>query len=225
MAQTLVLSAQKRSDHGTRVARRLRKSGLVPAIVYGHKEATVGITVKSDELTRAIRHGVRLVDLKLDGAGGLEKALIREVQWDYLGHDVLHVDFARVAADEKINIEVRVELRGIAPGVAGGGNLIQPLHSLHVECLVTNIPEMIRVTVNELQLNQAIHVKELKLPEGVVVKNDPDAIVVQVVPQKIEEVAPVAGIPGAAESAEPEVIGRKAAEEGEEGDEKEKEKK
>lgn len=219
MAQTLTLNAQERTGRaGTRVARRLRKAGLVPAIVYGHKEAAIGVTVKADELARAIRQGVRLVDIKVDGKGAMEKALIREVQWDYLGVDVLHVDFARVAADEKINIEVRVEIRGIAPGVAGGGNLIQPLHSLHVECLVTNIPEKIRVAVNELQLNQAIHVKELKLPEGVVVKNDPDAIVVQVVPQKVEEVAVVAPV---AEGSEPEVIGKKAEEEGEE-EEKEK---
>ncbi len=203
MAQTLVLNAQERPDYGTKVARRLRKTGMVPAVIYGHKEATVAVSIKTDELTKAIRTGVRLVDLKL-GANTLEKALIRDVQWDYLGHDVLHVDFARVAADEKILIDVRVELRGTAPGVAHGGNLIQPLHSLHIECLVTNIPESIRVAINDLDLNQAIHVKELKLPEGVTVKNDPDAIVVQVVPQQVEAVVPAAAV----DAAEPEIIGK-----------------
>jgi large subunit ribosomal protein L25 len=215
MAQTLTLNTIDRPSLGSRAARKLRKDGLVPAVLYGHKEATVSVSVKSDEVTKAIRTGVRLVDLKV--GSGTEKALIRDVQWDYLGADVLHVDFARVAADEKILIDVRVDLRGIAPGVAHGGNLIQPLHSLHVECLVTNIPESIRVNIQELDLNQAIHVKELKLPEGVVVKNDPDAIVVQVVPQQVEAAAPIVG----GESAEPEVIGRKVEEEGE-GDEKEK---
>jgi large subunit ribosomal protein L25 len=219
MAQTLVLNAQERPAAGTRVARRLRKSGLVPAVIYGHKEATVSVSIKSDELTKAIRTGVRLVDLKL-GATALEKALIRDVQWDYLGADVLHVDFARVAADEKILIDVRVELRGIAPGIAHGGNLIQPLHNLHVECLVTNIPESIRVAINELELNQAIHVNELKLPPGVTVKNDPDAIVVQVVPQQVEVVAPV--VP--TEGGEPEIIGKVKGEE-EAAEEEKKEKK
>ena len=142
-----------------------------------------------------------------DGAG--EPALIHDVQWDYLGQDVLHVDFARVAADEKIHLEVRVELRGTAPGVAKGGNVVQPLHSLHIECLATNIPESIRVSIAEMQIDDAIHVKELKLPEGVVVENDPDAIVVQCLKAKEE----VAATPPAAESAEPEVIGKVKEEE------------
>jgi large subunit ribosomal protein L25 len=141
------------------------------------------------------------------------------VQWDYLGKDILHVDFARVAADEKIHLEVRVEIRGVAPGIAQGGNLVQPLHSLHVECLVTNIPESIRVSVAELQLNQAIHVNELKLPEGVAVSNDPDAIVVQVSLAKVE--AEEAAVPVAEGSAEPEIIGKKP-EEGEEAAEEKK---
>ncbi|MEI7685740.1 MAG: 50S ribosomal protein L25 [Planctomycetota bacterium] len=213
MAQSLVLNAVERPDYGTRVARKLRKSGLVPAVIYGHKEANVAVSIKSDEVAKAIRTGVRLVDLKL-GEKSLEKALIRDVQWDYLGADILHVDFARVGADERIAIDVRVELRGIAPGVAHGGNLIQPLHSLHVECLVTNIPESIRVSINELDLNQSIHVKELKLPEGVTVMNEADAIVVQVVPQQVEAEAPIV------DTSEPEVIGRTKAEEEAEAEEK-----
>src|SRR5689334_3448441 len=93
MAQTAQLIAEERTGAGTRIARRLRKSGRVPAIVYGHKEATINVTVASDEVTKAVRTGVRLVDLKV-GSKGLEKALIRDVQWDYLGMEVLHVDFA-----------------------------------------------------------------------------------------------------------------------------------
>jgi large subunit ribosomal protein L25 len=219
MAQAVVVKADERADLGTKVARRLRRNGKIPAVVYGHKEATVSLTIDHDEIFKAIRHGARLVDLQV-GSKGAEKALIRDVQWDYLGQDILHIDFARVAADEKIHLEVRVEIRGTAPGIAQGGNLVQPLHGLEVECLVTNIPESIRVNVGELQLNQAIHVKELKLPEGVKVLNDPEAIVVQVSLAKVEAEAPAAGAP--AESAEPELIGRKPAEEGaeEEGEKK-----
>jgi large subunit ribosomal protein L25 len=216
MAEALKLKAQPRTGLGTAVARRLRKAGQIPAVVYGHKEATVSLTINHDEVYKAIRLGTRLVDLELDSKS--EKALIRDVQWDYLGKDILHVDFARVGADEKIHLEVRVEIRGIAPGIAQGGNLVQPLHSLHVECLVTNIPESIRVSVAELQLNQAIHVKELKLPEGVVVSNDPDAIVVQVSLAKVE--AEAAAVPGAEGSAEPEIIGKKPEEGEEEAEEK-----
>jgi large subunit ribosomal protein L25 len=212
MAEAVTLTAQDRSQHGTRHARRLRKNGHIPAVVYGHKEATVPLTLPKDELYKAIRHGVRLVDLKQGDK--VEKALIRDVQWDAIGMDILHVDFARVSVDERIEVEVRIELRGTAPGVTAGGNLDQPLHSLNIECLAIAIPDSIRVNISGLQLDQAIHVKDLTLPEGVKVLNDEDAIVVQCVPKVVEEEA-VAATP-AAEQAEPEVIGRQKAEEGEE---------
>jgi len=215
MAETVVLAVQERTSKGTRKARKLRGQGLVPAVVYGHEEKTQSLTVNGEELTKAVKHGARLVDLKQGES--LQKALIRELQWDPLGHDILHVDFARVAADERVTLDVRIELRGTAPGVTAGGVLDQPLHNLLIECPVISIPESIRVNIGELQIDQAIHVKELKLPEGVVAKNDPDAIVVQVSPPMVEAEAPA--VPGA-EQAEPEVIGRAKAEEGEEEAEK-----
>jgi large subunit ribosomal protein L25 len=210
MAEAVVLNAQDRQGNGTRLARKLRKNKQIPAILYGHGEATLPLTLPGDEISRLVRHGVRIVDLKT--SKGTEKALLREVQYDHLGMEILHVDFARVSADERILIDVRVELRGTAPGIAQGGTIQQPLHNLHVECLAIAIPDSIRVPLGELQLNQAIHVKDLKLPEGVVVKNDPDAIVVQCTPQIVEAAAPGEAVPGS-ESAEPEVIGRAKAEE------------
>ncbi len=213
MAETVTLVAQPRSTTGTHEARRMRKAGTIPAVVYGHKEATVSLTVNRDELRKAIRQGARVVDLQTDGK--VEKALIRDLQWDHLGHDIMHVDFARVAADERIKIEVRIELRGAAAGVTAGGVLDQPIHSLVVECLAIAVPESIRVAIADLQIGQAIHVKDLKLPEGVTTAVDPEAIVVQVAAPKAEEEA-VAG--PAAEQAEPEIIGRKEKPE-EEGEE------
>jgi large subunit ribosomal protein L25 len=209
MAESVVLVAQKREGRGSQKARRLRKQGQVPAVVYGHKEETVSVSLSNDELHAALRHGARVVDLQTDGK--VQKALIREIQWDHLGHEILHVDFARVAADERITVPVPVELRGIAPGATGGGLLDQPLHTLMVECPAISVPESIRVNINELQIGAAIYVRDLHLPEGVKVITDPDAIVVQVSAPIAEAEAPAAP---AAESAEPEIIGRqKAAEE------------
>jgi large subunit ribosomal protein L25 len=208
MAESVILTAQSRKTQGTHEARRMRKKGLIPAVVYGHKEATIALTVNRDDLYKVIRHGVRVVDLQ--ASGKTEKALIRDVQWDHLGHDILHVDFARVAADERIKIEVRIELRGTAPGVTAGGVLDQPIHSLVVECLAIAVPESIRVPIGELLIGQSIHVKELKLPDGVTTAVDPEAIVVQVAAPKVEEEAVAAPV---AEQAEPEVIGRKEKEE------------
>ena len=223
MAEAVILTAQERTQQGTHNARRQRRGGQIPAVLYGHKEATIPLTLSRDELYKAIRQGARLVDVKQGEK--MEKALIREVQWDPIGHDILHVDFARVSIDERIEVDVRVELRGTAPGVTGGGVLNQPLHTLKIECLAIAIPDSIRVSIAELQLDHTIQVKALTLPDGVKVLNDPEAIVVQCVQKIIEEVAPA--LPGAApvaESAEPELIGRKKPEEGEE-EEPEKEKK
>jgi large subunit ribosomal protein L25 len=183
---------------------------MIPAVVYGHKEATLSVTLSGEELGNAIRHGARVVDLKSDA--GVQKALIREIQWDHLGKEILHVDFARVSMDERIKISVPIEVKGIAPGVTAGGLLGQPMHTLHVECLAIRIPEHIRVNINELQIGGAVHVRELHLPEGVLALDDPDAIVVHVTAPQAEPEA--AAAPAA--TAEPEVIGRKAAEEGEE---------
>jgi large subunit ribosomal protein L25 len=211
MAESVVLAAQKREGRGSHRAARLRARGLIPAVLYGHKEATVSVALSGEELGNAIRHGVRVVDLKTDG--NLQKALIREIQWDHLGKEILHVDFARVSMDERIKVTVPIEVRGIAPGVTAGGLLGQPLHVLHVECLAVSIPEHVRVNINELQIGGAIHVRDLHLPEGVTVLDDPDAIVVHVTAPQAE---PEAAAAPAAETAEPELIGRKAAEEAEE---------
>src|SRR5262249_45666692 len=151
---------------------------LVPGVVYGHKEATVAISLVRDDLEKAIRHGIRVVDLKTNGKE--EKALIKEVQWDHLGKDILHVDFAREAADERIVVNVPLELAGPASGDTAGGLLDQPIHSLSVECLAIAIPESIRVNIGELQIGAAIYVRDLVLPPGVKAMTDLEAIVVHV---------------------------------------------
>ena len=160
MAESAVLKISKREGRGTHRAEKLRLSGLIPGVVYGHKQETVSVSLSRDALLGAIRHGARVVDLQPE-AGAAEKAQIVELQWDHLGQDVLHVDFRRVSADERIHVTVPIELRGIAPGVTGGGVLDQPMHTLAVECPAIRVPESIRVNINELQLGAAIHVRDL----------------------------------------------------------------
>ena len=213
MAESVVLLAQERKGLGTREARRLRKQSKVPAVVYGHGEGTVSVYLAADELGKAIRQGARVIDLKQGDK--IQKALIRELQWDPFGQDILHADFARVSADERITLDVRVELRGTAPGVTAGGVLVQQTHNLHVECSVISVPESIRVNVGELQIDGILHVRDLVLPEGVKVTNDPDAIVVQITQKIVEGETPADAV---AETAEPEVIGKKKEEEGEEAE-------
>lgn len=211
MAEMLKLETKPRPASGSRAARKLRKQGLLPAVIYGHKEATVAVTVPADAFQKALRQGARLVDLQTDGK--TEKTLIRDVQWDFLGQEILHVDFARVSEDERIRVDVRLEIRGTAPGVTSGGILEQPLHALHIECQAISVPESIRVNVSNLQLGDTIHVKELELPPGVKALVEPEVVVVHVVAPRGEEEGEV--VP-AAEQAEPELIKREKAEEEEE---------
>jgi large subunit ribosomal protein L25 len=207
MAESVQLITQQRKSIGSSRARQMRRKGLIPAVVYGHKEATVSIALPREELEKAIRAGAHVIDLKTESA--VQKCLIREVQWDHLGLDLLHVDFARIAIDERVVVTVPVELRGQLPGTAAGGILDQPLHTLSIECLAIAIPASIRVPITELQIGGVIHVRELHLPEGVKVMADPEAIVVQVKAPLAEAEAGAAVPPAAGETAEPEVIGRK----------------
>jgi len=209
MADTLVLEAEKREGKGSRVAGKLRAGGRIPGIVYGRQQPTEQVSLAAKPLLEAIFARARVVTLKT--AGKDETVLIRELQWDHLGKDLLHIDFLRVSKDQRIEVRVRVELRGTAPGVAGGGILDQPLHELHIECPAVAIPQSIRVSIAELQIDGVIHVKDVVVPEGVKVLDDPEAIVVHI---KAPEVVPEpAAASEAGAQAEPEVIGRKAAEE------------
>jgi large subunit ribosomal protein L25 len=207
MSETVVVNTEPRDGRGSKKAYHLRKAGRVPAVVYGHGEATVSVSVGHDDFAKVLKTGAKIVDLKTNGT--TQSAQIVDIQYDHLGNEVLHVDFKRVSKDETIKLAVPVELRGTVQGAGAGLVVDQPLHVLHVECLVTAVPERIRVTIDGLGMGQAIHVRELKLPEGVKVLEDADAIVVQVKAAHDESVTTAA-------VAEPEVIGRKAEAEAEE---------
>jgi large subunit ribosomal protein L25 len=171
---------QKNKGTGTRVARRLRAQGRIPAIIYGHKQAPTPISLSRDSVWEMIKKSTHLAELVLGDT--TEIALVREVQWDHLGKEILHLDFGRVSADETIETEVRIDVRGIAPGIAEGGVLEQLVHSVRVTCRANAIPDAIKIDVNNLHLNEAVHVKDLTgLPEGVkIVDADDDLLLVHV---------------------------------------------
>jgi large subunit ribosomal protein L25 len=200
------VAAKSREALGTRANRRLREAGLLPGVIYGHKEAVVPVTLPRKEVVEHLRHGAHLFDLSLDGKS--EKVLVKEVQFDHLGMEVIHVDFARVSLDEKVKVTIPVELKGTPKGEAEGGVLQQIINELEVECLVTEIPDAIRFNVSDMALDDVLHIKDLKLPGGVKALQDEDLIVATVKEIK-EEVASAATEEGAAE---PELIGRKPAE-------------
>jgi large subunit ribosomal protein L25 len=207
-----VLNVQVRPTRGKRDARRQRKAGSTPAVLYGHGKETVALSVPADEIDSLLRHGSRVVTLS--GAVA-EQAFIRDLQWDTWGTHVLHVDFARVYEHELVEVEVPLELRGEAPGMKDGGVIDQLVHQVKIECEVTLIPDKLFVNINQLKLGESITMAVLSLPERSKLLHDLDTVVVQCV-QPAAEVEEEAV---AAEGAEPELIGRKP--EGEEEDEKE----
>lgn len=175
-----VRDAAKNKGTGTRVSRRLRAAGHVPAIIYGHKQSPQPISLKSEDVLGIIKRGSHVVGLDL-GTGKSETVLVRQLQWDYLGRDVIHVDFFRADLSEEVESDVRIEVRGDAPGVHEGGIIDIPHHSVKLRCRTDLIPDFIRVDVSELHMGQAILVKDLKLPEGVTAVSGADEVVVHLI--------------------------------------------
>ncbi len=178
----------KNKGTGSRAAQRLRKRGQIPAIIYGHKQAPVPIALARETVWEMIKKSTHLAELSFGAA--TETVLVRDVQWDHLGKEIIHLDFARVSADESIETEVRLDVKGTAAGIAEGGVLEVLVHDLRITCRANAIPDAIRVDVSHLGVDQAIHVKDLSLPEGVVVDADPDLLLIHVVSRAPEAVEP-----------------------------------
>jgi len=203
-----VLQARRREVGGTRAAKRLRRDGALPAVLYGHGEENVPLSLSVDDFSAVLRHGSRVVDLDGDVK---QTALIREVQWGPMGIEPLHVDFTRVSAHESVQVQVALELRGEAPGTKVGGVLEQPVHELEVECRVDAIPDKLRASVNSLELGESLTVADIELPSGVKILAADDLVIVQCVePVAEEELAEAEAGP-----VEPELIERKPGEEAE----------
>jgi large subunit ribosomal protein L25 len=222
MAQKLQLKAKTRTETGKGAAKRLRGQGVVPAVIYGAhtKPINVAVAVKDLEtvLHRATSENV-LVDLQVDEDGKTKNrlALIQEVQHHPFEDTILHIDFHEVRATEKLRTNVPVRPIGEPAGVkTGGGVLEYVMRELRVECLPKDLPELIEVNVEKLEIGQSIHVGEIAVPPGVALLDDKGQTVFLVVAPITEEELAAMTEAAAAPSAEPEVITAKE-EEGEEG--------
>lgn len=205
------LKVAKRTAGGSSVAGRTRRTGVVPAVLYGGAQEPVAISVNLRAFDALIHHSRggehAIVKLEVEGAPELDTpALLKAVQHDPLRGVALHVDFLRIRLDERIETIVPIRLVGQAPGIAEGGVLDHQLRDLEVECLALEVPEEIVVDVSNLHMNESIHVAQLPVPENVTVLSDADRPVVAVHPPRVvkETTAEGEGAEGAAAS--PEVI-------------------
>lgn len=216
MATEAQIKAATREETGKGAARSLRRDGKVPGIVYGHGEDSVAVAVDAGELMR-LTHTVSIentiVDLTIAGGdGGPYKVLVREIQRHPFKQEFLHVDFFRVAMDEKIHVDVPVMLTGVPTGVKDrGGVLEHMLRDLEVYCLPGSIPEKVEIDVSHLDIGDSIHVSEIELPDVEILTDLERSIVAVLAPTVIEEPEEEEE----EELLEPELIGR----EGEEGEE------
>ena len=207
MDKTLLLEAQIREQTGSKAAAQVRKQGRIPAIVYGHKQDPVAITLDAHDFAEGLHHGHRLMDIKVKGK--TQKTIIKDLQYDYLGRDIVHVDLMRVDVTESVRITVPIELKGTAQGTHEGGIIEEHADRLEIACTVNKMPETILVLVKDVGVGDVLHAGDVTLPEGVTLVSPPETILVTChlvaaakTTEEIEEEAPTA----------PEVIGEKKEE-------------
>jgi large subunit ribosomal protein L25 len=189
MAKQVKLTAERRTATGRSAVRKLKAAGSVPAVIYGAKDKAEPLQVSRRDINAMLSHAAGeniLVELEIAGKSRL--ALVQEVQHAPVGGAILHIDFHAVSMDEMIQADVPLEPTGIANGVKNmGGLLEQNLRSLAIECLPRDLPDVITVDVSALNIGDSIHVREIRLPEGVTTRVQPDLTAFSVLAPTVEE--------------------------------------
>src|SRR3712207_6493171 len=184
--EATTLEVTRREIEGSRANRRLRRSGRVPAVIYGGGEDCLPISVDARELRHALHAAGAVIELSLDGA--TTNAVLKDAQTDPVRGDTWHVDFLRVRMDVAIQSAVTLELTGAedAPGTSEGGVLEQQLRELTIEALPGDIPENVSYDLSGLELNGTVHVSDLTAPEGVTILDDPELVVASIALPRLE---------------------------------------
>jgi large subunit ribosomal protein L25 len=214
MKKTLLLKAEIREQTGSKTVRKVRRQGRIPAIMYGHKQEPVAVSLDAHNFIEGLHHGHRLIDIQI--GKNKEKAIVKELQYDHLGRNIIHADLMRVDVSETVRVDVPIELKGTASGTHEGGIIEEHADHLEIECKVVDIPEVIIVSVKDVHVGDALHAGDVELPDGVVLSSPPDMLLVTChtvaaakTTEELEEEVPVV----------PEVIGEVKEEQAEESPE------
>jgi large subunit ribosomal protein L25 len=176
MEKNLQLIAIIRENTGSKAAAKERKQGRIPAVVYGHKKEPEAISLDEHNLVVGIHHGHRLMDIKIGKK--IQKVLVKDLQYDHLGRNIIHADLVRVDITETVKVTVPIELKGTAKGTQEGGVITEHTDHLEIECQAANIPESIVVTVTDMDVGDTMHAKDVELPEGAKLSSSPDILLV-----------------------------------------------
>jgi len=201
----IVLAATRRTEIGKGVA-RLRKTGRVPAVVFGHGIDSIPVSLDAHEFDHIRRtvHSNTIVELKIDGKD-MHRVMVHGIQIDPRHRRLLHVDLFELKSGEEVTVEIPLRSSGESYAVARlGGTLLHNIDHVRVRALPENLPDSIDYSVDSiLDFDTAIHLRDLPLPDGVTLLSDPDEVVAKVAPPKVEEVAPVEAVAEGAEEAAP----------------------
>ncbi len=198
-----VLNVEVREKMGTAATRRLRQTNMVPAVVYGHGSDNQHVCVPRKEVDMVLRHKTRHVQL---AGASKDHVLIKDLQWDPLGIEVLHLDLLRVSMSEKVSLTVPVKLHGVAVGLNHHGVLTEVMHEVEISVSTMNIPEFVELNINDLDVGQNKHASDIELPAGAELVTDPTALIVQM---NVPSGAKAEAEEGQDAVTEPEVIGEK----------------
>ncbi len=205
MSTAATMKATVRKEIGTRLVKRLRSEGKMPAVVYGHGKETVAVTIEQHELELAVQHGERILEIQLGKE--IQNVMIKELQYDAFGDHILHVDLTRVDLDELVEVTIPIQLVGSPEGTKDGGVLRQIVMEVALEVSVRNIPDDFKLIVTEMKLDDRKTLEDIELPEGAKLLMD-----LQTVVCTVSELAEEVEVEEGEEGAEPEVIGEKPSE-------------
>jgi len=201
----VVISAEKRSDTGKSITRKLRSNGKVPGIMYGADMGPAAITFDAKELSRLLRHDHAIINVNV--AGEEQMAVIKSIQNHPVSGKIIHIDFMRVVAGQEITITIPIHITGIAEGTKSGGVFSTSKHDLQISVLPKNMPDNVEVDCTALEIGDAIRVKDLKVENLTILDDEEELICNVVLPRKEEEVVEeVDELDEEAEDMEPEVI-------------------
>ena len=179
------IPVESRETLGSAAARRLRRAGKVPCILYGRGHDTVALTTTTDAVHDLLDAHTHIIRLKLGKVS--QTALVREMTWDHLGEHVQHMDFVRVAMEDEVKVTVPLAFTGDPAGLHTGGVIEVLIADLEVRCRVDGIPEKIAVDISALEIGDGVHVDEVTYPQGVQpVRSGRDLLIHVVMPRKVE---------------------------------------
>jgi large subunit ribosomal protein L25 len=184
---TTALSVARRDPAGSRAARRLRREGQIPGVVYGGGDDPISFQVGSRELRQALAHAGAVLDLSIDGAGPTP-VVVKELTRHPVNGETVHVDFLRVRLDQAIQATVVLDLAGVddAPGVKEGGVLEHVTRELTVEALPTAIPDSIQHDVSDMQIGDTLTLEAVAAPSGVTLLDDPETVIATLTPPRLQ---------------------------------------